>query len=136
MRISVGIVSIVLLASAAGRADTVSASRWIDQEFKPSTLTREQQLRELQWFIQAAERLKRQGIQSIRVVSEKIDTHDYESRTLSKAFTEITGITVQHDTMPEGDLVDKLYAAIKSGKSEYDGWISDSDLIEIGRAHV
>jgi glycerol transport system substrate-binding protein len=129
MRISVGIVSMVLLASAAGMADTVSASRWVDQEFKPSTLTREQQLRELQWFIQAAERLKRQGIQSIRVVSEKIDTHDYESRTLSRAFTEITGIAVQHDIMPEGDLVDKLYAAIKSGKSEYDGWISDSDLI-------
>jgi len=118
-----------LLASTAGTADTVAAARWVDQEFKPSTLTREQQLQELQWFIQAAERLKRQGIQSIRVVSEKIDTHDYESRTLSQAFTEITGITVQHDVMPEGDLVDKLYAAIKSGKSEYDGWISDSDLI-------
>ncbi|MDO8286248.1 MAG: ABC transporter substrate-binding protein [Rhodoferax sp.] len=118
-----------LLASVACMADTVSAARWVDQEFQPSTLTREQQLQELQWFILAAERLKRQGIQSIRVVSEKIDTHDYESRTLSQAFTEITGIAVQHDVMPEGDLVDKLYAAIKSGKSAYDGWISDSDLI-------
>jgi len=118
-----------LLASVACMADTVSAARWVDQEFQPSTLTREQQLQELQWFILAAERLKRQGIQSIRVVSEKIDTHDYESRTLSQAFTEITGIAVQHDVMPEGDLVDKLYTAIKSGKSAYDGWISDSDLI-------
>ncbi len=118
-----------LLASTAGTADTVAAARWVDQEFKPSTLAREQQLQELQWFILAAERLKRQGIRSVRVVSEKIDTHDYESRTLSQAFTEITGITVQHDVMPEGDLVDKLYAAIKSGKSDYDGWISDSDLI-------
>jgi len=129
MRISVWIALTGLLASTAGTADTVAAARWIDQEFKPSTLTRDQQQHELQWFIQAAERLKRQGIQSIRVVSEKIDTHDYESRTLSQAFTDITGITVQHDVIPEGDLVDKLYAAIKSGKSEYDGWISDSDLI-------
>jgi glycerol transport system substrate-binding protein len=110
-------------------ADTAAAVRWIDQEFKPSTLTRDQQQAELQWFMQTAGRLKRQGINSIRVASEKIDTHDYESRTLAKAFSEITGIAVQHDTMPEGDLVDKLYAAIKSGTSEYDGWISDSDLI-------
>ena len=129
MRISVWIALTGLLVSTAGTADTVAAARWIDQEFKPSTLTRDQQQHELQWFIQAAERLKRQGIQSIRVVSEKIDTHDYESRTLSQAFTDITGITVKHDVIPEGDLVDKLYAAIKSGKSEYDGWISDSDLI-------
>ena len=88
MRISVWIALTGLLVSTAGTADTVAAARWIDQEFKPSTLTRDQQQHELQWFIQAAERLKRQGIQSIRVVSEKIDTHDYESRTLSQAFTD------------------------------------------------
>jgi glycerol transport system substrate-binding protein len=58
-------------------------------------------------------RLKHQGITAIRVVSEKIDTHVYESRTLSKAFEEITGITVQHEIIPEGEVVDKLYAAIK-----------------------
>jgi glycerol transport system substrate-binding protein len=110
-------------------ADTAAATRWVDHEFKPSTLTRDQQLSELKWFEQAADRLKRQGITSLRVVSEKIDTHDYESRTLAKAFQEITGIAVQHDVMPEGELVDKLYAAIKSGASDYDGWISDSDLI-------
>lgn len=110
-------------------ADPAAAARWVDQEFKPSTLSRDQQLSELQWFAQAANRLKGQGITSIRVVSEKIDTHDYESRTLAKAFQEITGIAVQHDIMPEGDLVDKLYSAIKTGASEYDGWVSDSDLI-------
>jgi glycerol transport system substrate-binding protein len=130
MRISRGLAYLMaLLASAASGADTGAANRWLDQEFKPSTLTREQQQQELQWFMQAADRLKRQGITSVRVVSEKIDTHEYESRTLAKAFEEITGISVQHDTIPEGDLVDKLYAAIKSGKSDYDGWISDSDLI-------
>lgn len=129
MRVSVWICFAVLLSALPAAADNASASRWIEQEFKPSTLTREQQLTELQWFIKAAERLRLQGITSIRVVSEKIDTHEYESRVLSKAFQDITGIAVQHDTMPEGDLVDRLYAAIKSGQSDYDGWISDSDLI-------
>lgn len=129
MRMLVWICSMALMVLTPCRADTAAATRWIEQEFKPSSLTREQQLAELQWFMQAAERLKRQGITSIRVVSEKIDTHDYESGTLSRAFQEITGIRVQHDIMPEGDLVDRLYAAIKSGRSEYDGWISDSDLI-------
>ncbi len=130
MRISRGLAYLMtLLASVASWADTGAANRWLEQEFKPSTLTREQQQQELQWFMQAADRLKRQGITTIRVVSEKIDTHEYESRTLARAFEEITGISVKHDTIPEGDLVDKLYAAIKSGKSDYDGWISDSDLI-------
>ena len=129
MRTGGWICSAVLLLALPAAADTASAVRWVDQEFKPSSLTRERQLAELQWFMQTADRLKHQGITAIRVVSEKIDTHDYESRTLSRAFEEITGIKVQHDIMPEGDLVDRLYAAIKSGQSEYDGWISDSDLI-------
>jgi len=129
MRISMGLAYLTLLAPLVCWADNGAATRWLDQEFKPSTLTREQQQQELQWFMHAAAQLKRQGINTIRVVSEKIDTHEYESRTLAQAFGEITGITVQHDIIPEGDLVDKLYAAIKSGKSDYDGWISDSDLI-------
>ena len=129
MRVSGWLCYLALLTAVPCMADPASAVRWVDQEFKPSTLTRDQQLSELQWFMQAANRLKGQGITSIRVVSEKIDTHDYESRTLAKAFQDITGIAVQHDIMPEGDLVDKLYAAIKTGTSEYDGWISDSDLV-------
>ena len=128
MRGSGWVCSMLLVAAVPCMADT-AAARWIDQEFKPSSLTRDQQLAELQWFAQTADKLKQQGIASVRVASEKIDTHAYESRTLTKAFEDITGIKVQHDTLSEGDLVDKLYAAIKSGVSEYDGWISDSDLI-------
>ena len=108
---------------------TLSASRWIDAEFQPSTLTRAQQIAEMKWFADTAAQLKAQGIHSIRVASEKIDTHDYEAKVLAKAFTEITGLTVQHDILSEGELVDKLYAGMKSGKSDYDGWVSDSDLI-------
>jgi glycerol transport system substrate-binding protein len=113
----------------AALAEPNPAERWVDKEFQPSTLPRAKQLAEMKWFAEAADRLKAQGITSIRVASEKIDTHDYESKTLSKAFSDITGLKVQHDLMPEGDLVDKLYAAIKGSKSDYDGWISDSDLI-------
>ena len=116
-------------ASGVKPAGSAVAARWIDTEFQPSTLTKPQQQAELKWFMDAAAKLKAQGIQSIRVVSEKIDTHEYESKVLAKAFEEITGLTVRHDITSEGELVDKLYAAMKSGKSEYDGWISDSDLI-------
>ncbi len=48
---------------------------------------------------------------------------------LAKAFAEITGITVKHDLIQEGDVVEKLQTSMQSGKSIYDGWISDSDLI-------
>jgi glycerol transport system substrate-binding protein len=129
MRLPVWVLLGALLASSSCMADMLAAERWIDREFKPSSLTRPQQLDELKWFIATADILKRQGIHTIRVVSEKIDTHAYESRTLSKAFEEITGIAVQHDVIAEGDLVDKLYTAMQTGVGEYDGWISDSDLI-------
>ena len=63
------------------------------------------------------------------MVSETITTHEYESKTLAKAFEEITGIKVKHDLIQEGDVVEKLQTSMQSGKSIYDGWISDSDLI-------
>jgi glycerol transport system substrate-binding protein len=39
---------------------------------------------------------------------ETITTHEYESKVLAKAFTEITGIKVTHDLLQEGDVVEKL----------------------------
>ncbi|MDP3650809.1 MAG: ABC transporter substrate-binding protein [Rhodoferax sp.] len=129
MRWSLSVWLTALLATSTAWADISAAQRWIEQEFTPSSLTRAQQLEELKWFASAADSLKRQGITHIRVVSERIDTHEYESKILSKAFEEITGIKVQHDVITEGELVDKLYAAMLTGSHEYDGWISDSDLI-------
>ena len=43
--------------SGAAWADAYeeAAKKWIDSEFAPSTLTKEQQLAELKWFIKAAE---------------------------------------------------------------------------------
>jgi glycerol transport system substrate-binding protein len=123
-------VSLLLaLAAAPGLADEAAARRWIDQEFQPSTLSKAQQLAELKWFINAAARLKAQGVADISVVSETITTHDYEARTLARAFGEITGIKVKHDLIQEGDVVEKLQTSMQSGRSIYDGWITDSDLI-------
>ncbi|HVL74688.1 MAG TPA: ABC transporter substrate-binding protein [Noviherbaspirillum sp.] len=118
-----------MLACGASWADMKAAERWVDQEFQPSTLNRAQQLEEMKWFIDAAAKLRARGVKEINVVSETIDTHVYESKTLAKAFEEITGIRVKHDLIQEGDVVEKLQTSMQSGKSIYDGWISDSDLI-------
>jgi len=118
-----------LLLSNAALADQKAAQTWVDKEFQPSSLSKQQQLDEMKWFIEAADKLKKKGIKEISVVSETIDTHVYESKTLAKAFEEITGIKVKHDIIQEGDVVEKLQTSMQSGKSIYDGWISDSDLI-------
>jgi len=103
-----------------------AAKKWIGSEFKPSTLTPEQQLSELEWFIKAAEPFR--GM-SIKVVSETLTTHEYESKTLAKAFTEITGIKLTHDLLQEGDVIEKIQTQMQSDQSIYDGWVNDSDLI-------
>src|SRR3989440_7512226 len=110
----------------AGEAE---AKKWVDSEFQPSTLSKDQQMAEMKWFIEAAKKLQAKGVKEISVVSETITTHEYESKTLTKAFEEITGIKVKHDIIQEGDVVEKLQTSMQSGKSIYDGWISDSDLI-------
>ncbi|MGB6242447.1 MAG: ABC transporter substrate-binding protein [Castellaniella sp.] len=117
------------MGSQAAWAGMPEAEKWIDTEFQPSTLSKDQQKAEMQWFIDAAAKLKAQGVNEITVVSETITTHEYESKVLAKAFSEITGIKVTHDLIQEGDVVEKLQTSMLSGKSIYDGWISDSDLI-------
>ena len=117
------------LSTSSAWADEAAAKRWIDSEFQPSTLSKQEQMQEMKWFIDAAAKLKAKGVDEISVVSETITTHEYEARTLAKAFTEITGIKVNHDLIQEGDVVEKLQTSMQSGQSIYDGWISDSDLI-------
>src|SRR5262245_55034206 len=118
-----------LAAPAQPDADAAleaAAAKWIDQEFQPSTLTRDQQLAELKWFREAAKPYRGQ---TINVVSETIDTHVYESKTLAKAFEEITGVKVKHDLIQEGDVIEKLQTQMQSGRSIYDMYVNDSDLI-------
>src|SRR4029077_6872955 len=108
--------------AAPARADDAVNQIWIDSEFQPSTLSKADQMKELQWFAKAAEPFK--GME-INVVSETLTTHTYESKTLAKAFAEITGIKVNHDVIQEGDVVEKIQTQMQSGKNIYDGWIND-----------
>src|SRR5687768_8274243 len=124
------LVSASALALAIGAGTAVAgmdeARRYVDSEFQPSTLSKEDQLKEMEWFVNAAKPF--QGME-INVVSETITTHEYEARTLAKAFTEITGIKVKHDLIQEGDVVEKIQTQMQSGRNIYDAWINDSDLI-------
>ena len=51
---------VLLFTATVASADEAAARSWIDQEFQPSTLSKEQQLAELKWFIAAAAQLKAQ----------------------------------------------------------------------------
>ncbi len=114
------------LGGVDARADMAAAERWVDQEFQPSTLSRDEQLAEMAWFIEASAPYR--GME-IRVVSETIPTHEYEAKTLTQAFAEITGIQVTHDLIQEGDVIEKLQTQMQSGTNIYDAYINDSDLI-------
>ncbi|TFH75948.1 carbohydrate ABC transporter substrate-binding protein [Gammaproteobacteria bacterium LSUCC0112] len=115
----------LVLSSLPAHADTEAAQRWL-QEFQPSTLSQEQQMAELQWFIDAAAPYR--GME-IKVVSETLTTHEYEAQTLARAFFEITGIRITHDLIGEGDVVEKLQTQMQSGENIYDAYVNDSDLI-------
>ncbi|MEX0278584.1 MAG: ABC transporter substrate-binding protein, partial [Ruegeria sp.] len=107
-------------------ADEAAAQRWIDDEFQPSTLSKDEQMAEMQWFITAAEPYS--GME-INVLSEGIPTHSYESEVLAKAFEEITGIKVNHQILGEGEVVQAVQTQMQTGRNLYDGYVNDSDLI-------
>ncbi len=114
------------MAASPAIADMEAAKKWIDTEFSPSTLSKEQQLKEMEWFLNAVKSLPKDT--SVKVVSETIATHEYESKVLAKAFTEITGMKVDHELTEEGIVVSKVQNQMK-GASLYDAYINDSDLI-------
>ncbi|WP_339667551.1 ABC transporter substrate-binding protein [uncultured Roseovarius sp.] len=126
MKTTTALVSLGLMASPAF-ADMEAAKAFLDAEIGDlSTLSRAEQEAEMQWFIDAAQPFA--GME-IKVVSETIDTHSYESKVLAPAFTAITGIKVTHDLIGEGDVVEKLQTQMQSGENIYDGYVNDSDLI-------
>ena len=71
----------VILASSSALAGMDEARRWLDREFQPSTLSKDQQLQEMQWFVNAAAPFK--GME-INVLSETIPTHEYEFEDLDQ----------------------------------------------------
>ena len=120
------VAAIALMTPGASWADMAAAERWVDEEFQPSTLSREEQLAEMQWFIDAAAPFV--GME-VNVLSETIPTHTYESETLTKAFEEITGIKVNHQLLGEGEVVQAVQTQMQTNRNLYDAYINDSDLI-------
>ncbi len=116
----------MVASTGAAKADMAAAERWVDNEFQPSTLSKAEQLAEMEWFIKAAEPF--QGME-INVLSETIPTHSYESEVLTKAFQEITGIRVNHQVLGEGEVVQAVQTQMQTGRNLYDAYINDSDLI-------
>ncbi len=108
MKLRLNAVAFAAIALSLGQgawAGEAEAKKWIDSEFQPSTLSKDQQMAEMKWFIEAAKKLQAKGVKEISVVSETITTHEYESKTLAKAFEEITGIKVKHQLLGEGEVV-------------------------------
>jgi glycerol transport system substrate-binding protein len=118
--------ALTVLGGTAAQADMEAARAFLDETIQRSALTREEQEAEMQWFVDAAAPF--QGLE-IRVVSETIPVHEYEAQVLAPAFTAITGITVTHDLIGEGDVVERLQTQMQSGENIYDAYVNDSDLI-------
>ncbi|MCK5275383.1 MAG: carbohydrate ABC transporter substrate-binding protein, partial [Alphaproteobacteria bacterium] len=116
----------LLSFASTGFAGTEEAKKWVDSEFQPSTLSKADQIKEMEWFVKAAEPFK--GME-INVLSETIPTHEYESKTLTKAFEEITGIKVNHQLLGEGEVVQAVQTQMQTNRNLYDAYINDSDLI-------
>ncbi|MCA1299642.1 ABC transporter substrate-binding protein [Stappia indica] len=121
-------VAAAALFAVAGNAfaGPEEAKKWIDSEFQPSVLSKDEQMAEMDWFIKAAEPFK--GME-INVLSEGIPTHEYESKVLTKAFEEITGIKVNHQILGEGEVVQAVQTQMQTNRNLYDAYVNDSDLI-------
>lgn len=122
---AVAAVSLAMAAQAV-LADINAAKKWVDSEFQPSALSKQDQLKELEWFIKAAAPFR--GME-INVLSETIPTHTYESEVLAKAFAEITGIKVNHQLLGEGEVVQAVQTQMQTQRNLYDAYVNDSDLI-------
>ena len=119
--------TLATLPAFAQSADQLNAARkWIDQEFQPSSLSKEDQMKEMEWFIKAAEPFR--GWTSWWCPRPSPPMNTNRRRSL-RAFTEITGIKIKHDLIQEGDVIEKLQTQMQSGRNVYDAYINDSDLI-------
>ena len=127
LKIILSVVSVALFSlNSFAFAGEKEAKKWVNDEFQPSTISKSKQMKEMKWFINAAKPFK--GME-INVLSEGIPTHTYESKTLTKAFEEITGIKVNHQILGEGEVVQAVQTQMQTGRNLYDGYINDSDLI-------
>ena len=126
IRNSVSLAVLMLAWGAApALADMAAAEKWVNDEFQPSVLSKADQLKEMEWFINAAKPFA--GME-VNVLSETIPTHEYESKVLTKAFEEITGIKVNHQLLGEGEVVQAVQTQMQTNRNLYDAYINDSGL--------
>ena len=52
--LSAAAVSAVIAGAWPAFADEAAAQKWIDEEFQPSALSKDDQMAEMKWFIEAA----------------------------------------------------------------------------------
>jgi glycerol transport system substrate-binding protein len=126
---TLGLTAALPVPRTHAQADSIrkaAARRWVIAEFTPSTLSFEQKMAEMEFFIRAAAPFRGQ---QIYVVSETIATHEYEARFLARAFREITDISVVHELVREGELIERLQTQMRTGRNFYDAYVNDSDLI-------
>lgn len=124
------------LSGVPAYADSAAIGNWLGKScgdildpecpLSPSTLSQDEQRAELEWFAEAAAPFE--GME-INVLSETIPTHEYESKVLAKVFEDITGIKVNHQLLGEGEVVQAVQTQMQTGRSLYDAYINDSDLI-------
>lgn len=75
------LIGMLLAPSALADQYKDAAQKWVHDEFTPSTLSSKRQLEEMAWFTKASKAFR--GME-IKVVSETITTHEYESKVLAK----------------------------------------------------
>jgi glycerol transport system substrate-binding protein len=131
---ALGATAIVGMTGAMGSAQAQmskeermdKAREWVNKEFAPGSISKEQMMKEMEFFIEASKPYRGMDVE---VLSETIATHVYESNKLAKAFSEITGINLTHDITGEGEVVSKVQTELQSERTIYDAYINDSDLI-------
>ena len=118
--------SLITISNAIAGGHDAAIKKWSNGEFSLSTISAKEREKELKWFNDAAKPFK--GME-VNVLSETIPTHEYESKVLTKAFEEITGIKVNQQLLGEGEVVQAVQTQMQTGRNLYDAYINDSDLI-------
>ena len=54
MLLGVVVVALIALFAIPASADMAAAKKWVDEEFQPSTLSKAEQMKEMEWFMNAA----------------------------------------------------------------------------------
>ena len=94
-----GVIAIsAVLSGLSFAVDQAVLQKWIE-EFQPCAMSKEDQMKELEWFAKAAEPYKGKKIRS---VAEGIKTHQWEADVLTKAFEEITELRSSTTSLGKG----------------------------------